>query len=257
MKTIKEVLIESFGNLDRDNRRNLLLEEMNEFFDNDIPQDIIEKFQQESYVDYIWENLQTHDYRLLKKQLTKYFSKDIEEYVNQKDADKNDIFLIKARNSNLHKDPKFQSLLQFFNYFIREIRGNSYTIEPIYSTKMNDWVYGDCNQVVYHFTDSKSAESILKNGLRIKGRNLDHWKYPERIYLYAPGYYLSTDNINDWIGDAMDVTDLSKGNLVVLKIDLHKTNKTNIDFYKDPAMHEKAIFTYNNIPKECITKLNF
>ena len=46
---------------------------MNEFFNNEIPENIIKEFEQNGYVDYVWENLQTHDYKLLQKKLEQYF----------------------------------------------------------------------------------------------------------------------------------------------------------------------------------------
>lgn len=255
MKSIKETITESVRSWEQAMKLSHLLKEAREFYGGDVPENIIYEINEGKFPDYIWENLQSHDYRKLKTQLTKYFSKDIEEYINQKDADTNDIFGIKVRNSKLIDNPKFQSILNFFNYFVREIRNDLYIIEPLYSTKMNDLVYNKCNGVVYHFTDSKSAESILKNGLRIRGRNFENWKYPERVYVYAPGYYISGENKDLWLNDAVNVVDLSKGSLTVLKIDLHKAK--GIDFYKDPAMPQHSVFTYHNIPKECITKLKF
>lgn len=255
MKSIKESIMESFSSWEQAMKLSQLLTEAREFYGGDVPENIIYEINEGKFPDYIWENLQSHDYRKLKTQLTKYFGKDIEEYIDQKDADINDIFGIKVRNSKLIDNPKFQSILQFFNYFVREVRDDLYIIEPLYSTKMNDLVYDKCNGIVYHFTDSKSAESILKNGLRIRGRNSENWKYPNRVYVYAPGYYISRENRDLWLSDAMDVVDFSKGLLVVLKIDLHKAK--GIDFYKDPAMPQHSVFTYHNIPKECIEKINF
>lgn len=255
MKSIKESIMESFGSWEQAMKVAKLLKEAREFYGGDVPEDIIAKINGGKLPDYVYENLQSHDYRKLKTQLTKYFGKDIEEYVNQKDADINDIFGIKVRDIKLINNPKFQSILQFFNYFVREVRDDLYIIEPLYSTKMNDLVYNKCNGIVYHFTDSKSAESILKNGLRIRGRNFENWKYPNRVYVYAPGYYISRENKDLWLQDAMNVVDFSKGSLVVLKIDLHKAK--GIDFYKDPAMPQHSVFTYHNIPKECIEKINF
>ena len=48
---------------------------------------------------------------------------------------------------------------------------------------------------------------------------------------------------------------VKKFGLSVLKIDLNRVRKSNISFYRDTAMGEDAIFTYNSIPKECITEL--
>ena len=55
--------------------------DMLEFFDNNIPTNILERFESGEDVDYIWENLKTHDIDSLIKRLYKDFPiSDIEKY---------------------------------------------------------------------------------------------------------------------------------------------------------------------------------
>lgn len=259
MKSISEVVSESLQSTDKDIMMRSLHTNMMEFYGGEIPGDLLERYNSGEVIDYVWENLQTHDYSLLKKQLTKYFPTKIKSFINQTDASSKDIFGIEFADKDLYKDEKFISLLNFFNYFVREIRDDMYIIEPIYSEQASDRVYKECNGILYHFTDNNTAKSILKSGLRIKGRSEKDWKYPNRVYLYAPGFYLSRENAGDWLMDALNVVDNQKiksFGLAVLKVDLHKLNKSNISFYVDPTLPTNAVFTYNNIPKTCITKLD-
>ena len=94
MKKLKDTLIESFTGLDFQYRKQILLESMNEFFNNEIPENIIKEFEQNGYVDYVWENLQTHDYKLLQKKLEQYFGNKIEEFIDQ--TDESGIFAIRV-----------------------------------------------------------------------------------------------------------------------------------------------------------------
>lgn len=256
MKKLKDTLIESFTGLDFQYRKQILLENMNEFFNNEIPGNIIKEFEQNGYVDYVRENLQTHDYKLLQKKLEQYFGDKIEEFIDQ--TDESGIFAIRVNDEYLYRDETFINLLNFFNYFLRERNGFRYVIEPIYSKNMDEWVYKNCNGIVYHFTDKDTAKKILKSGLRIKGRTHSDFAYPKRIYLYAPGFYLNSNNVDEWMEFTKQIINpfmVKKFGLSVLKIDLNRVRKSNISFYRDTAMGEDAIFTYNNIPKECITEL--
>lgn len=257
MKNLKSVLEDSFSGMDQKFYKQKLLEDMNEFFDNEIPSHIREKLEKEDFVDYVLENLQTHDYKLLQKKLEKHFGDKIEEFIDQED--KSGIFAIRVTDERLYQDNKFIDLLNFFNYFLRERNGFRYVIEPIYSNNMDEWVYKNCNGIVYHFTDKETGEKILKSGLRIKGRTHSDFSYPKRIYLYAPGFYLNADNRDKWMNFAKEIVNpflVRRFGLSVLKIDLNRAKKTNISFYRDTAMGPDAVFTYNNIPKECITEIN-
>ena len=48
-----------------------------------------------------------------------------------------------------------------------------------------------------------------------------------------------------------------EGGIAIIKVNLNKCYNDVMRFYKDTSMGEdEAVFTYNNIPPECLTKLN-
>lgn len=160
--------------------------------------------------------------------------------------------------NEFEKDPTFDYILESLKTHDHQKYQDMYLIEPIYSRNVSNYVYKDCKGIVYHFTDNESADSILKNGLRIKGtygsRNI-----PKRIYLYASLTPIDINKKDQWYWFAKSIVNIFKAKchgIAVLKIDLNRLGKTNIEFYKDMVMgDDEAIFTLNNIPKELITKL--
>ena len=65
--------------------------------------------------------------------------------------------------------------------------------------------------------------------------------------------------INAFIGKVTNVFDVAKYGLAVLRIDLNRARGNRyITFYKDTAMEEpEAVFTYNNIPANCIKEIKY
>ena len=48
-----------------------------------------------------------------------------------------------------------------------------------------------------------------------------------------------------------------EGGIAIIRVDLNKCYNDVMRFYKDTSMKEdEAVFTYNNIPPKCLTKLN-
>jgi hypothetical protein len=124
----------------------------------------------------------------------------------------------------------------------------SYTIlPPDFQDVRKNWV------PAWHGTKFNFIESILKNGLRCKkGTYRD---FPARIYFYASSKGVGP-KAKAFADEVIDGFDRKKYGASVLKIDLNKIGK-NIDFYTDEYMDEKeAVYTYTNIPKECITKVD-
>lgn len=242
--------------LDNMSRSKQYYEGLYEFYDGDIPKHILEQFFNGYRIDYVWENLQSHDYKLLQKKILDKFS-DIE-FINQHDDDKS-IFILVYDDESLKDNEEFLNLLSFFNYKIRNIFKDNYDkcnyiIEPIFSKKMNDYVYDKCNGILYHITSKRNVDSILKKGLRIK--KVTYQNTPQRIYLFAPGYYISNKNRDVWERQVRRIMP-NMDNISILKIDLHKINMSGINFYKDTAMDgDEMIFTYTNIPANCISLVN-
>lgn len=229
---------------------------MFEYFGGNIPQNILNEFEKDPTFDYILESLKTHDHKKLQKILKEEFPKNIA-FFNDFNENSFIMFLNTDSQSILNND-KFKDILQFFNYTLRQPYDGGYLIEPIYPKNVSDYVYNDCSGILYHFTDNKSAESILKSGLRARGY-IGRRNIPKRIYLYASSEFLDVNKKGKWYWFAKSVVDIFKAKrngIAVLKIDLNKSKKTNLEFYKDTVMTApEAIFTLNNIPPELITKL--
>lgn len=222
----------------------------------EIPNNIIEAFHNGEVHDYILENLNTHDTDMLQKKILDIFNKYDVKFYNYSDDNKN-AFEIQTENaSELSNANNFINLLDFFGYYVSKIYVDALLICPKYSKNMNDLVYNKNHGKLYHFTTSDHDKSILENGLRTRNKNYRF--FPKRIYLYSA--FESLDKINkikEYITKVVGQLRINRYGLSVFKIDLSKLNN-EISFYKDDIMNDdNSVFTYTNIPKECIEKIEF
>lgn len=216
---------------------------------------------------YIDENLNTHSYFDLQKQLMKEYSNEIDKFVR----DKNDKFSAKSPfyirmkgdydtskklGNELMKQPKFKKILSLYNYFVSYNSGLGLYIEPTFPDNANNIIYNECNGIVWHLAYNHNVYNILNNGFKIKEPSYRH--YPARIYVYATKHkdpLSDKDDFIDFVSELGRLTELNKQTL--LKIDLSHTQH-NIDFYNDVAMKCKhAFFTYTNIPAKYISIAKF
>lgn len=266
MKTIKDFLKDKHNPFDIEywSKENYLLENINDFFGNDIPDIIKERLKNDEYVDYVYENLQSHDAEKLKKKLKKEYGDEID-FQDYSGKDKKS-FVIILNNGNIEdfynpgntneKIEKFNNILSFFNYYVSyndEDRGRKYLfIEPRYSDNVTDEIFNS-HKYLYHFTDKKSARSILETGLRI--RKSTYREYPERTFIYATDKKVEDDleNVSKFILKVCNIHNIKRYGLSILKIE----NNGKFDLYNDTAMEEdEAVFTYQNIPYQYIKKVN-
>lgn len=149
-------------------------------------------------------------------------------------------------------------MIEFFNYFVSEIKDNRIFLEPVYSEDRSKYVFNDCKGICYHITTQERAEKIMRTGLRIKRSS--YRDFPSRIYLYAtPKLSLLKDkNIKDFAYKIVNRLKAEiEGGIAIIKVNLNKCYNNVMRFYKDTSMKEdEAVFTYNSIPLECLTKLN-
>jgi hypothetical protein len=113
----------------------------------------------------------------------------------------------------------------------------------LYLNKRFDSESGHIPEFLYHVTENKYLEKILKQGLINKSKKYIE-NHPERIYLF--------DSLDDcW--DYIDFKDLS--DFTILKIDV-KTLK-NIKLFDDPKYQPtiNAYYTYDNMPPYSIIEL--
>jgi len=134
--------------------------------------------------------------------------------------------------------------LDFFGYYIIEYidKDLCITFEPNFGTKCTDFVYNNCNGLVFHITSKEVYEKYIKEtGLKPFKGNIKRYRYfKERIFLSCGETKQEIiDNINFLINQ------LGKQNYIILMIDLKK-NKYNVDFYYDPSEDEWHNFIYCN-----------
>lgn len=129
------------------------------------------------------------------------------------------------------------------------------TIEPLVENNCNDYIYKDCNGIVFHLTDKENVNKILKVGLRpkyVKHETINNLKDNiGKIYVAAISD-LST--VKYKIKEIKDKLFKNNNNVKVLKIRL----PNNIDFYKDNAMYDNiSYFTYTPIDSKYIEITNY
>lgn len=208
--------------------------------------------------DYILDNLNTHDAEKLKSKILDIANVEFEDYSSGKIKSFSVLCASKEDAISLVENEKFKNLIEFFNYFVSEIKDNRIFIEPVYSEDRSNYVFTNCEGICYHITTQKRAEKIMRTGLRIKRSY--YRKFPSRIYLYAtPKLSLVNDMyIKDFAYKIINKLRAKReGGIAIIRVNLNKCYNDVMRFYKDTSMKEdEAIFTYNNIPVECLTKLN-
>ena len=233
------------------------LNSMMDFFGDDLPEGFEESLINLEYKDYILESLSSHDAKLLKNKLCAEF-KDIEriEFLTDKEQS---IWIISK--TDLTNDSKFNSMLEIFGYYVTANRTNgdlfSIAICPRYAKDAYDMVYKQNHGKLYHFTAGKYVGEIETKGLRCKKSS--YRDFPERVYLYASDKHLDKiPDIGKFIKTVVNPFDIKRYGLTVYRIDMNKLkSNTYINFYTDDYMDEEAaVYTYNNIPAECITKID-
>ena len=208
--------------------------------------------------DYILDNLNTHDTEKLKSKILEISKVEFEDYSSDKIKSFSVLCESKEDAISLINNEKFKNLIEFFNYFISEVIDNRIFIEPVYSEDRSKYVFNDCKGICYHITTNERAEKIIKTGLRMKRSY--YREFPSRIYLYAtPKLSLVNDaHIKDFVYKIVNKLKAEReGGIAIIRVNLNKCYNDVMRFYKDTSMKEdEAIFTYNNIPAECLTKLN-
>lgn len=208
--------------------------------------------------DYILDNLNTHDAEKLKSKILEISKVEFEDYSSDKIKSFSILCASKEDAISLVENEKFNNLIEFFNYFVSEIKDNRIFIEPVYSEDISKYVFNYCKGICYHITTNERAEKIMKTGLRIK---ISYYrKFPSRIYLYAtPKLSVVNDtHIKDFAYKIVNKMKAEReGGLAIIRVNLNKCYNDVMRFYKDTSIKEdETVFTYNNIPAECLTKLN-
>ena len=233
------------------------LNSMMDFFGDDLPEEFKESLINLEYKDYILESLTSHDVELLKNKLqTEFTYIDRIEFLTDKEQS---IWVLSK--IDITQDPKFKSMIEVFGYYVTLKRhaGDLFSIEicPRYAKDAYDIVYKQNHGKLYHFTAGRYVGEIETKGLRCKKSS--YRDFPERVYLYASDKHLDKiPDIGEFIKTVVNPFDTKRYGLTVYRIDMNKLkSKTYVNFYTDDYMDEEAaVYTYNNIPAECITKID-
>lgn len=224
---------------------------INDFFCEDIPENLKNDFEQNNTLrstDFIVEFLKSVSDDFIIKQLNKIDNKifiqkcDDELFKNDKEK-----YFCLLSDYDITKDERFVTTIEKFGYHISDIEeepfGFVFFIEPNYTENMSQYIQEKFHGVVYHITNKKNVESILKNGLRCKNT----WG-AQKLYLFAS---LSIKKDSEKIVKMINI-DFSK--CAIMKINLPEF----VSVYKDTKMSKNNCFyTYITIPPRyitCITK---
>ena len=212
--------------------------------------------------DWIIENLQSHDHKIVIKRLKKILGDLIidintdklsEKYTTARivriSLSKNcDIFnndsqeTFTLNNSDLSN--KIRNVLEFHNYYITLIyfyeNVNVIILEPKQTENATDFVKKQ--RYVYHITHKDNIQNILKKGLcpKVK-KNDDEYRYryyTERVFLIV-----NSENIKSDITQVINDLNLWK-DYAILKIDI---SKLNITYWWDDASRGNTVYTVESI----------
>lgn len=150
---------------------------------------------------------------------------------------------------------QLETLAWYFSYDVPKRSDNEKTtivIEPINANDVTDYVMGKCGGVIYHICRAKHLPSILKAGLRPKGKDTPV-DFSDRSNHTAPTYRSFPNRIHFVCGETPVIVTQLISNIIndkctprekrmpvderlklfkVIKIDLNK-HKCNINFYVD------------------------
>lgn len=238
-----------------------------------IPESIVDRYIAGERKDFILENLQTHDWKQLAKALTKEFGSQVKVRPFTGDSEKSFIFVDVVGTKEKPATEIFKSfkegvgrdILQFFNYTLSGIERNVIYLEPKWSERGTEYIYGKCFGVVWHLCPEWLADSVVQAGLRCRNRDNSVTKnlrnYPKRIYVYAteplPKAQLKY-NLED-LADTISEGELTLEDYQVFRIQLPRTSFSGqIEFYSDSAIADgHTFYTYSNIPASCLKPVEF
>lgn len=162
-------------------------------------------------------------------------------------------------NSNALKELK--AIIGNLGYCIaaeKKINNYNYvfSLHPKFIYEVTEYVYNNCDGILYHITDVNTYQKIIKNGLipRSNQKGINGDKYPDRVYFYtSKNYGLLNSYAKDLFRFKPEIT-----KAIILKIDL-KDRKSYIENYEatmyrffDDPKGQNSVFTYENIDPACI-----
>lgn len=229
----------------------------------EVTDEINERFMQDPDHDFVLENLQSHDAGKLLDVLNKKYGRFLKNAYCENENGKSVVYLAFNTVSDAElitgSDNDFKHILDFFNYYVTVRRNFIVWLEPRYSEKADEYIYGNCYGIVYHITNESNVKEIEETGLRCKTgsrRKTFYRVFPERIYVVGIDPHEAERNglsVNEVLLGIRQKVAPPFDSMVALKINLRNRH---IPFYRDSVMDDEfSCFTYNNIPPECIEKI--
>lgn len=218
---------------------------------------------------YLYEGLlYTMDPKLTLSKLIKYFDGFIHHYgidYNPLQKDKTPILYFYIFKDNYEDEynkqsiNELESIINNLGYFIackKKINNNYvFMLHPKFIYELTDYIYKECDGILYHITDYNSYQKILQKGLIQRSKQINGDNYPDRIYFYTKFNYNRLESYaKDLFRNKQNINDI-----VILKIDLKSRNsyiegnkETMYRFFDDPK-GQNSVFTYENIDPKCLT----
>lgn len=202
--------------------------------------------------------LKSYDNKKLYNEILNNFDKDIVPYnytYNDRATVKS--FVIKYKKTyTFTETEKFRQLLNLYNYFITYIDKENKLIhlEPNIPDNMTDYVYNDCNGIVYHITKTDIYETKIKK-YGLKPKTASYRKFPECVFVTTGKNEQEIKENIKYVKDILTDDPPYFRNTCILKIDLNKY-KNKITLYKDNGMENNSFWTSEYIPPYCIKTIN-
>lgn len=134
-------------------------------------------------------------------------------------------------------------------------------IEPIQSTNCDDYVYKDCDGILYHLTTKSSIPQILKQGLKMKGSKNAYRKIEDKVFFCCGDTLEKLRQTLIKVGITKGYYDIEKSkfynNAAILRINV---KKYNVHFYEDPYYNKSkigTIFSYAYFPPNMMEEISF
>ena len=212
--------------------------------------------------DWIIENFQSHDHKIVIKGLKKILGDNIIDINTDKLSEKYTsariVRISLSKNCNIFNEDsqetftlnnsdlsnKIRNVLEFHNYYITLIyfydTENIIILEPKQTQNATEFVKKQ--RYVYHITHNDNIQNILKKGLRPKvkkNNDEDRYRYyTERVFLVV-----DSENIKSDITQVINDLNLWR-DYVILKIDI---SKLNITYWWDDASRGNTVYTVESI----------
>lgn len=205
----------------------------------------------------IYENIcKSYDSKELLNKIKNKFNNYLYDGAEINPVSKSNSITLYISDKELINNETFKSLLNFYNYYISfcetrkhdNINYYEVYIEPYKPEDKTDYIYNDCNGIVYRFVNDDGLKRLNHHGL-VPRHDTDRY-YPRYIFVVANK---NKDELKKTLSQVQ--REIKKTNLHLIKINLNKY-ENKLRFYKDTAsVNYDAYVTREYIPKYCCEEI--